>query len=85
MAKNSTTTRDPFTQYLAKALKEYADIVVTDLIKECQALVEKNIRMQVAAMAVRIARESVVERNESELVIRVKFDNTGRYGAGGAG
>jgi len=85
MGKNSTPTRDPFTQHLTKALKEYADVIATDLIKESQELLEKNVRMHVAAMAVRLSREAVVERNAQELVIKVKFDDTGRYGVGGTG
>ena len=67
-------SRDPFAQHLVKALKEYGDTVADDLIKESKSLLEKNIRMQVGAMAVRIARESLIERNGNELIIRVKFD-----------
>ena len=75
VGKNSMMgTRDPFTHHLAKALKEYADAVADDLIKESQALLEKNIRMQVASMAVRLAKEAMIERNGEELLIRVKFD-----------
>ena len=78
MAKSNTTIRDPFTHHLAGALKAYADVIADDLIKEGQSLLEKNMRMQVAAMAIRLSKEAVVEKHGDELTIRVKFDSAVR-------
>lgn len=77
-AKVTMGNRDPFTKHLAKALKEYADVIADDLIKESQGLLEKNMRMQVGAMAIRLAKEAVVDSNGQELTIKVKFDSAVR-------
>ena len=70
----NTQTYDSFKTHLTDMLKEYGDQVANNLIDEGKILLEKNIRMKVAQMAVSLAKEATIERNAQEIIIRVKFD-----------
>ncbi len=74
-AMDKTEMEGVFMRHFSETLRAFGNNIAEELIAQGQQLLEKNMRAQVARMAIEIAQQSLVEKVGNELVIRVKFDH----------